>query len=445
MKRTDDIHRFLQGLSIDVRSRYTYATCLRAYRALCAGRAPSLRTVRVWLARDAARSPLPNVVARLAVIDRYLDWRGGRSGASANPIAKLRTQYGKKLTPIVRALLQEDDHNALDRLRPLPAWGSALGPVMYEYIARMRSLGYRFDAREREMHRFDRFLQGRPELAGKPLRVLSEAWQAYRPGLRHRLTAQRCVRALSQTLHRRDETVAILPIEVGLTRRVVDAQRKPHVYTQREIAKLFAAARLSRARNTPLRPMMLCTMLALTYCAGLRIGELAALTLHDIDLERGIIEIRMTKFFKARRLPIAPKVVALLSRYLKARAATGAPTDPDAPLWWTWQRRKGYAYGQLEKLLADVVRRAGLKPQGGCRGPRVHDLRHAFVAHRMLEWYRAGVEPQSRLPHLATYLGHKDIVSTLVYLNITPELLQQASERYRRRGAEALRTAGGRP
>ena len=45
------------------------------------------------------------------------------------------------------------------------------------------------------------------------------------------------------------------------------------------------------------------------------------------------------------------------------------------------------------------------------------------------------LNPRSPLPHLATYLGHKDIVSTLVYLNITPELLQQASERYRRHGA----------
>ena len=42
-----------------------------------------------------------------------------------------------------------------------------------------------------------------------------------------------------------------------------------------------------------------------------------------------------------------------------------------------------------------------------------------------------------------TYLGHKDIVSTLVYLNITPDLLHQASERYRRRGAAALGASGG--
>ena len=73
-------------------------------------------------------------------------------------------------------------------------------------------------------------------------------------------------------------------------------------------------------------------------------------------------------------------------------------------------------------------------------GARVHDLRHAFVASRMLTWYREGINPQSRLPFLATYLGHKDIHSTLVYLTVTQDLLQQASERFRVRGAQLLRT-----
>ena len=35
----------------------------------------------------------------------------------------------------------------------------------------------------------------------------------------------------------------------------------------------------------------------------------------------------------------------------------------------------------------------------------------------MLAWYRKGINPQSHLPYLATYLGHKDINSTLVYLH----------------------------
>ena len=65
-----------------------------------------------------------------------------------------------------------------------------------------------------------------------------------------------------------------------------------------------------------------------------------------------------------------------------------------------------------------------------------------MVGHRMRDWYKEGINPQSKLPHLATYLGHKDITSTLVYLNITPELLHEANERFRKIGAETLRTAG---
>ena len=94
-------------------------------------------------------------------------------------------------------------------------------------------------------------------------------------------------------------------------------------------------------------------------------------------------------------------------------------------------------------MLTDVLRRAGVKPARGAVGARIHDLRHSMVGHRMRDWYKAGINPQSRLPYLATYLGHKDIRSTLVYLNITPELLHEASERYRKNGAAALRAAEG--
>jgi integrase len=46
----------------------------------------------------------------------------------------------------------------------------------------------------------------------------------------------------------------------------------------------------------------------------------------------------------------------------------------------------------------------------------------------MLAWYREGINPQSRLPYLATYLGHKDINSTLVYLTVTQNLRKPVSD-----------------
>jgi integrase len=93
----------------------------------------------------------------------------------------------------------------------------------------------------------------------------------------------------------------------------------------------------------------------------------------------------------------------------------------------------------VEGLLRRVIHRAGLRKKPGRGGPRIHDLRHTFVVHRMTEWYRQGINPQGHLPHLAAYLGHRDIHSTLVYLTITQELLQHANERFRRAESDVLK------
>ena len=93
------------------------------------GETLSIETVRAWLKRDATRSPFANVVGRAGIIVRYLDWQA-RAGATPHPLAVLKQHYGGRLMTIVRALLQQDYRDALERLRPLPEWGSSLGPIM---------------------------------------------------------------------------------------------------------------------------------------------------------------------------------------------------------------------------------------------------------------------------------------------------------------------------
>jgi integrase len=177
-------------------------------------------------------------------------------------------------------------------------------------------------------------------------------------------------------------------------------------------------------------------MLAVAYCTGLRLGEIVRLRLGDLRFDDGWLEVRESKFFKSRRVPLRSSVVDALKRYLAERARAGLPQDCEAALFC--HERGGYVYMTASRLLREVIRTAGLKPEPGRRGPRVHDLRHAFVVHRMLEWYRQGINPENKLPYLATYLGHRDIHSTLVYLTITQELLGLANERFRAFGARVL-------
>jgi integrase len=87
------------------------------------------------------------------------------------------------------------------------------------------------------------------------------------------------------------------------------------------------------------------------------------------------------------------------------------------------------ASGTFRRLL----KLAGLKPETGRVGPRPYDLRHAFAVHRLSRWYGEGVELQARLPWLSAYMGHVDIIGTEAYLHTTPELLDLAGNRLRRR------------
>ena len=85
-------------------------------------------------------------------------------------------------------------------------------------------------------------------------------------------------------------------------------------------------------------------MVILGYCAGLRLGELTRLALADFRPEEGTLEVRNTKFFKSRRLPLTASVVAEVERYLAARREAGASQDAAAALLLLWNERAGHGF-----------------------------------------------------------------------------------------------------
>ena len=403
---------------------------------------PTLIILRRWLKERSEKWPAHILYHRTGLIERYLGWLHEQGVITSNPFAELHQKYGPRTTPIVRAIVRRDSKVALRALRRLPRFASFLGKVMEDHVTHMRALGRRYVTNEELLSRFDRFLQRRPDLSGLALNEIVEHWVREQPSPSHLFDARRAGRIVSKALHRLDPSVPILPIGESVARAARQQHRAAHLYSDEEVQRILQAALAYPSPKSPWRPIWLFTMLMLAYCAGLRGGEIARLRLMDVDLRDGTIEIRQSKFFKHRRLPLASGVLAALRHYLSLRKQAAAPMNPNSPLFWSPQRNRGYTVGGMRIVLTDVLRRAGVKPMRGALGPRIHDMRHTMVGHRMREWYKAGVNPQSRLPYLATYLGHKDIRSTLVYLKITPELLQEAGERFRKNGAAVLRAAG---
>lgn len=426
----------------------------------------SRHTLQLWLHERGAEWSASTVLHSACIINRFLDFLVQEGSIASNPITELRTRYcANSSEAILRALLAPEPDRALEALRQLPCFGSVLGDLMRNHVARMRTRGFRYDTNARMFLRFDRFLQRHPELAREPLPVMLQHWAAARSTAFHAADCELLRRALAKMQHHLDPSVSAPQLDRdpqrrfgrrrrwrekngsgAALRRWAREWRRPYIYRPDEVRLLLDIARTYPSPRAPRRPLTLYTMLAVVYCAGLRVSEIAHLNLGDVDLTAGTIAIRETKFFKSRILPLAGTVITALREYLEARRRAGAPQEPESGLFWHDQNGTRYATKTVMWLFIDILRRAGLKPSRGKTGPRIHDLRHSFVVNRMLEWYRAGINPQDKLPFLATYLGHRDIHSTLVYITVTQDLLQQANERFRAFAAHCLQLAeGGQP
>ena len=206
----------------------------------------------------------------------------------------------------------------------------------------------------------------------------------------------------------------------------------PYIYTVDELKRLVAATDTLQTPRSPLRALTLRSLLLLLYGTGMRIGEALSLTLQDVDLERRVLTVRDTKFFKTRLVPIGPRLTTVLTDYLSHRRQLPLPAGENSAFLAT-HTGLHLDYKRVHKLFCRVRDAAAIRRDRSARyQPRIHDIRHAAAVHRVIAWYRAGADVPRLLPHLATYLGHVDIRSTQRYLSMTPELLQQASVRFER-------------
>jgi integrase len=436
------VSRYLRQLRLGSNAHSVYTQVLHDFQAVAERRrVVDRKTLEAWLREWGAYRQSSTLLHRARIIDRFLDHLVELELIGSNPIAVLRSELNvKQCRPIWQALASRKPDRALAALRRPKPFGSVLGDIMREHVERMRTRGYRYTTQAAWFLRFDRFLQAHPELANEPVATMLEHWSAAKSTRNHAAECEKLKHALIKALRHRDPSVPPRRLDARAQKEAARHFRKPHIYSPADVQRLLEIARSYPSPRAPLRPMSVHLMLLLAYCAGLRRSELARLDLGDVDLRSGAITIRETKFFKTRILPLPDTVMAELRTYIDARRRAGAPQDPQSGLFWQSQGNGRYGSAAIAWLLVDILRRAGLKPGIGTgrTGPRLHDLRHSMVVNRMLQWYRSGINPQDRLPFLATYLGHRDINSTLVYITVTQDLMQEASERFRVVGARCL-------
>ena len=167
-------------------------------------------------------------------------------------------------------------------------------------------------------------------------------------------------------------------------------KRLPQILSREEVSRLFAAAASLRC----------CTVLMTTYAAGLRVSELCALQVRDIEsaADRMCIKVRQGKGGQDRYTLLSPRLLETLRLYWHDRR----------PRSWLFPNAAGDGPMRIEmaqRMYCAARDAAGIPREGG-----IHTLRHAFATH-LLE---AGVD----LPTLQRLLGHGHISTTMRYLHL---------------------------
>lgn len=312
-------------------------------------------------------------------------------------------------------------------------FNSPIGPDLRGFLQFKRTLGYRYARAEFALLEFDRFLQEyAAQNSGWRLDQAALAWLASKPQRKAISVGSDAavLRQLYSYLHRLPGS-SHFP-ELLWPQLPTESVFIPYVLSENDIQRLLElAARLDRP---PFRASLYRALLLLLYCTGLRFGEALCLRLSDVDTRASVLFVETFKG-RARWVPFHRSLSRELDKYLAVRRGFALSRPQDR--FFVGANLQTLSVSRAGETIRKLLQKAGLKPTKGRVGPRPYDLRHTFAVHRLSRWYRSGVDLHTRLPWLSAHMGHVDIFGTETYLTATPELLELASSRLRRRYLQA--------
>jgi integrase/recombinase XerD len=270
-------------------------------------------------------------------------------------------------------------------------------------VTEKRALGYKYACEERALARFAVFCASEFPGLETVTRASVQAWIA-------------CARRRAVKPATVNNLIAPYVLPAGVLEK--PARYVPHIYTDRELAALFAATdRCRYCPEVPFRHLVMPVLFRTIYACGLRCSEARLLRVDDVDIDTGVLQIRDAKGGKDRQLPV--------SEQLRERLAGYHATLAGQPGWeWFFPGATPGVPLTLNNVNHNFRRflwQARIPHGGRGHGPRVHDLRHAMAVNNLRRCFAQGENVDALLPVLQTYLGHSSIGDTAYYLHLTAE------------------------
>lgn len=197
------------------------------------------------------------------------------------------------------------------------------------------------------------------------------------------------------------------------------ASRLPRVLPNSEIDTLIDGTRPLVIEDDADRQLRDRAVIEILYGSGLRVSELCALDVDDLDLKRGAVRV-MGKGQKERITPLTQCAVEALADYLEMgrpdwlAARRGLDTPPDALFFNLRGRRIG------PRDVRRILDRRAEQPT------HPHALRHSFATHLL--------DGGADLRAVQELLGHEELATTQIYTHVSKQRLKSSIAKTHPRG-----------
>jgi integrase len=234
------------------------------------------------------------------------------------------------------------------------------------YIALRQTLGFQLRKPARHLRVYARVATEKGETLIRAATVIE--WAAAAPTLDARNRRIGDVARFARFLRAEDPRHEVPPMGLFATPKL---RPSPYIYTPDELARILkAAGKLRLLKPNPLRRQVYVMLFGLIAATGLRVSEGLNLRLGDV-LPGGVLQIRETKFYKSRLVPLHTTVAEVLDSYLDLR---GRLAGSDDHLFLSMEGG-ALAYSTARCAFLRILQIADIAP-ARARRPRIHDLRH---------------------------------------------------------------------
>lgn len=184
------------------------------------------------------------------------------------------------------------------------------------------------------------------------------------------------------------------------------------VLTKKEVERMLSAADTTTTLGLRDR-----AMLEVLYSTGIRNAELRALTVYDLDLDRGLVRINEGKNAKDRVVPLGEVACRWLREYLDearpkllAREGVGEQT-----VFLSKNGRPLLPLGVIDRIRR-LAKAAGIE-----RPVTPHSMRHTFATHML--------RGRADIRHIQAMLGHASVATTQIYTRVEVTDLKMVHKR----------------